>query len=171
MCKGVSGRIVWAVLVLLFGNLAGNCLAADQPKSRALSKALVQVKLLAGLTDAEREALKAAATLQRGKAGDRIIEQGKIQGKMFIILEGSVKVFVNGKQVATLSDQPLVGEIEFLDRLPASADVFLQTETDFIELNGDSLTGLMEKQPRLGYVLMREIARIEARRLRQSNLR
>jgi len=46
--------------------------------------------------------------------------------------------------------------------------VLLLKETDLIELNYPALTGLIEKQPRLGYVLMREIARIEAQRLRET---
>ena len=134
----------------------------------ALSKALGQVKLFAGLTEAERDALKGVATLRRGTAGEFIIEQGKIQDKMYIILEGEGEVWVNGKHVATFSGEALVGEIEFLDMLPACADVILLKETNLIELNNAALTGLMENQPRLGYVLMSEIARIEARRLRDN---
>ena len=163
-----TGRFVWAVVVVMSGYLACNSFAADEAKALALSKALAQVKLFAGLTDAERDALKAVATLRRGKVGERIIQQGKALDRMFIILEGQVEVRVNGKHLVTHSGQPLVGEIEFLDMLPASADVLLLKETDLIELKYAALTGLMEKQPRLGYVLMREIARIEARRLRDT---
>jgi signal-transduction protein with cAMP-binding, CBS, and nucleotidyltransferase domain len=169
MFTGAAGRFVVAVVVVMFGYLACNSVAADEAKALALSKALSQAKLFAGLTDAEREALKVAATLRRGKVGERIIGQGKVLDRMFIILEGQAEVRVNGKHLATLSGQPLVGEIEFLDMLPATADVLLLKETDLIELHYASLAGLMEKQPRLGYVLMREIARIEARRLRDTS--
>ena len=169
MFTGVAGRFVWAVVVVMFGNLASHSFAAGEAKALALSKALVQVKLFAGLTDAERDALKSAATLRRGRPGERIIEQGKALDRMVIILEGQAEVWVNGKHIVTLSGQPLVGEIEFLDMLPASADVILLKETDLVELNYVALSGLMEKQPRLGYVLMREIARIEGRRLRDTN--
>ena len=168
MFTGAVGRFVWAVVVVMFGYLACNSFAADDTRALALSEVLSQVKLFAGLTEAERDSLKAVATLRRSKAGERIIQQGKVQDRMFIILEGRAEVRVNGKHVATLSGQPLVGEIEFLDMLPASADVFLLKETDLIELNYAAFTGLMEKQPHLGYVLMREIARIEARRLRDT---
>jgi CRP/FNR family cyclic AMP-dependent transcriptional regulator len=171
MFTGLAGRFVWVIVVLMFGNLASNSLAADGAETLTLSKALVQVKLFAELTDAERDALKSVATLRRGKAGERIIEQGKKLDRMFIVLEGQAEVLVNGKHIVTLSGQPLVGDIEFLDMLPASADVILVKETDIIELNYAALASLMEKQPRLGYVLMREIARIEAQRLRESDQR
>ena len=169
MFTGATERFVWVVVAVMFGFFASNSFAADEAKSWGLPKALAQVKLFAGLTDAERDALKAAATLRRGKAGERIIQQGTALDRMFIILKGQAEVRVNGKHFVTLSGQPLVGEIEFLDMLPASADVLLLKETDLIELNYAALTRLMEKQPRMGYVLMREIARIEARRLRDTN--
>ena len=85
---------------------------------------------------------------------------------MFIVLEGQAEVRVNGKLVATLPEQSLVGELEFLDMLPAMADAVILKETDLIELNNAALSGLMKKQPRLGYVVMSEIARMEGRRLR-----
>jgi len=171
MFTGVAGRFVCVVAVVMFGISANNLFAADKTRPLALSDALSQVKLFQDLTDKERAALKAAATLRRGEKGERIIEQGKALDKMFIILEGQAEVRVNGKHIVTLSGQPLVGEIEFLDRLPASADVLLPKETHLVELDYASLTGLMEKLPRLGYVLMREIARIEGRRLRASNVK
>jgi CRP-like cAMP-binding protein len=71
--------------------------------------------------------------------------------------------------VATLPEQSLIGEVEFLDMLPASADVVILKETHLIELNNAALTGLMKQQPRLGYVLMSEIARSEGQRLRAMN--
>jgi len=169
MFSGAATRVFGAVLAAMVGVLGANSFAAQQANASELSNALAQVKLFAGLTDAEREMLKEAATLRHGKAGERIIQQGKVMGSMFIILEGKAEVRVNGKHIVTLSGQPLVGEIEFLDKLPASADVFLFEETECIELNHAALTELMQKQPRMGYVLMREIALIEARRLRATN--
>lgn len=171
MVTGLAARLFLAVVVVvaLSGNFAGHSFAADKAKALELSKALGQAKLFAGLTDKERAALKAAATLRHGKEGERIIEQGKFTGRMFVILEGQAEVRVNGKSVATLPEQSLVGEVEFLDGLPGSADVIILKETDLIELNSAALTVLMKKQPRLGYVLMGEIARIEAQRLRAMN--
>ncbi|MBW1781714.1 MAG: cyclic nucleotide-binding domain-containing protein [Deltaproteobacteria bacterium] len=168
MVRRTARRLFCAVVIVMFGYLSGYSFASDEAKSVALSKALSKVKLFAGLTDAERDALKAAATLRRGKAGERIIRQGQTLERMFIILDSKVEVEVNGRHVVTFSGQPLVGEIEFLDGLPAAADVLLGKDTDLIELNHAALTGLMKNHPRLGYVLMREIATMEAQRLRKT---
>ena len=173
MVTGLAGRLLWAVViaVVALGSFGGNSLAADKAKALVLSKALGQAELFAGLTGKERAALKLAAKLWRCKEGERIIEQGKSLGRMFIILDGQAEVRVNGKLVATLPEQSLVGELEFLDMLPASADVVVLKETYLIELNNAALTDLMKKQPRLGYVLMSKIARIEGQRLRAMDMK
>jgi signal-transduction protein with cAMP-binding, CBS, and nucleotidyltransferase domain len=168
MITGAAVRFISALVIVMFGYVAGTSFGVKHAKASTLSKALSQVELFSVLTDAEKDALKDAVTMQRGKAGDRIIRQGETLDRMFIILKSEAEVRVNGKPVATLTGQPLVGEIEFLDGLSAAADVVLLKETDFIELNFAKLTALMQKQPRLAYVLMREIAEIEARRLRKT---
>ncbi|MDA8126367.1 MAG: cyclic nucleotide-binding domain-containing protein [Deltaproteobacteria bacterium] len=168
MSTGLKGRFCLAVCVavLVFGNFAGHSFGADKARAGELSKALGQVKLFSGLTDKERAALQSAATLRRCKAGERIIEQGKPLEKLHIVLHGEAEVRVNGKLVATLPEQSLVGELEYLDGLPAAAEVAISKDTDLIEINNAALTALMEKQPRLGYVLMGKFARIEGQRLR-----
>ena len=168
MVTGLGRHLFFAmvVVVMVFGNFGTHSFAAEKAKASELSKALGQAKLFAGLSNKQRTALKSVATLRHCKEGERIIEQGKPLDKMFIFLEGQAEVRVNGKVVATLPEQSLVGEVEFLDRLPASADVIILKETRLIELNNSALSGLMKKQPRLGYALMSEIARIEGQRLR-----
>ena len=163
-----TARLFLSVVVVLgvLVAFAGNSFAAEKTRASELSRALAQAKLFAELTDKERAALKSVAPLRYGREGERIIEQGKPLDRMFIVLKGKADVRVNGRVVATLPEQSLVGEIEFLDGLPASADVVIFNDTRLIELNYGELTGLMKNQPRLGYVLMREIARIEGQRLR-----
>ncbi|HEY1373924.1 MAG TPA: cyclic nucleotide-binding domain-containing protein [Candidatus Binatia bacterium] len=157
------------VFALAFGTSSANLFAVDKAAGSELSSAISQAKLFAGLTDQEKTALEAAASLRHGAQGERIIEQGKSSGKMFIVLEGQAEVRINGKSVATLPEQSLVGEVEFLDGPPGTGDVVLSKDTDLIVLDNAALGDLMKKQPRLGYALMSEIARIEARRLKAMN--
>lgn len=142
-----------------------------EPERQALrlSAALSRVRLFQALPEAQRNLLISAATLRRADARERIVVQGRPLDRMFVLLEGSADVLINGRHVVTLSDQPLIGEIEFLDGRPASAEVILREAADLIELPYAALNDLMERHPRLGYVLMREIAEIEAARLRNMN--
>jgi CRP/FNR family cyclic AMP-dependent transcriptional regulator len=158
-------KIIMAVLAGLM-IAATVCIAADNP---ALSRALAKATLFAGLTDTERDTLKSATRLRQTRAGECIIKQGTKSDSMFIILDSPAEIHVNGNHIVTLTGQSLVGEIEFLDTLPASADVIVTQDTELIEMNHAALTNLMDKQPRMGYILMRELARISAQRLRAGN--
>ncbi|MCF7668548.1 MAG: cyclic nucleotide-binding domain-containing protein [Verrucomicrobia bacterium] len=160
---------VVSVVFALIGIMVCDSFAVDKMEPSELSEALAQVELFDKLTDAERGVLEAAATLRDGKAGKQMIEQGKKLDKMFILLNGRAEVIANGERVAVLSGRPLLGEIEFLDKGPGSADAFLIEDTKFIELDNAELNKLMEKHHRIGYVLMHEIAKIEAVRLRATN--
>ncbi|MBN2569950.1 MAG: cyclic nucleotide-binding domain-containing protein [Deltaproteobacteria bacterium] len=164
-------RVLAAVVMAVFVGFACLSSAADTAAESEIVKALGQVKLFAGLTDAEKTVLQSAATVRQGTEGERIIEQGKTLDHMWIVLEGQAEVRVNGKVVATLPAQSLIGEMEFLGAFPAAANVYVLKNTRLIELNNAALTKLMEEHPRLGYVLMSEFARIEARRLRAMDLK
>jgi CRP-like cAMP-binding protein len=168
MISGKIPRLFLSVIVvaILLWTFVGNSFAADQAKASELYKALRQAKLFTGLTDEEISALESVAILRHCKAGERIIEQAKSLDRMFIIPEGLAEINVDGEFITILPVQSLVGEVEFLDGLPASANVVILKETSLIELNNTALTELMNKRPRIGYVLMSEIARIEGQRLR-----
>lgn len=167
MFTRTAGCFAWAVVIWMIAS--GNSFAADENKTAAIAEALGRATLFAQLTDSERAALQTAATLRRGRAGERIIQEGAAQDSMFIILDGEAEVGVGGKPIVTLPPQSLVGEIGFLDALPASADVILLRDTALIALDNAALTDVMEKHPRIGYLLMREIAEILAERLRATN--
>ncbi len=171
MSAGRKPRLWATIAVVMFGLLAwGDMLPAQEAADGALSRALSRVDLFAGLTDSDRDALKSVAALRRVQAGTRITKAGQTLEKLFIVMEGPIEVWVNGGLVTTLSGPAVIGETEFLNRFPIVADVIIQHETDVIELDLDAITDLMEKEPRIGYVLMRELAVIEAVRLRDTTM-
>ena len=158
-----------ASLIALLSLLAVSCCTSVSDDDVALIKALGKVPLFTGMDSAELLALTPAAKLRRAKAGEKIITQGKMLDRMYIVMDGGADVVVNGKKVTTLTGQPLVGEVEYVDPAGASADVIVLKDTDVLELNYAILTALMENDPRAGYLFMRELAKLEARRLRNMN--
>jgi CRP-like cAMP-binding protein len=136
-----------------------------------LDTALSRVEILSGLTRAELDILKPAARLFHGKKGEQVIRQGSLMGRMLVVLDGQVEVRIDGKSFVSFSGQVLLGEIEFLDGHPATADVVLLKDADYISLDTEKLKGIMDAHPRIGYVLLREIAGIEAHRLRNTSTR
>ena len=159
------------LVVVMLAGLASNIPTSAGNKSMSLSDAIAKVKWFQDLKSGEKESLKSVASIRRAKAGEKIIEQGKSTKKIIVVLDGKAQVLVDGKEVAILSGEFIVGEIEFLDMSPASADVILQQDADIIEMGNLALYSLMDKEPRIGYLLMAELARLEAERLRLTNLR
>ena len=161
------------MVVIMLWILAGCPLwtvhAAAQDHGISLPAALNRAAIFSTLTDDERQLLETAATLKKGAKGEQIIFQDTAMKQMVILLDGHASVRVNGKQVAELFGEILLGEIEFLDGPAASADVFLLSDTDYIALDNALLKKIMDNHPRLGYRVILEIARIEAQRLRRTN--
>lgn len=158
--------IVFIALVFTF--MMCNITNAAKTENLTLSGALAKVKIFAGLTDKERDALESVATLRHIKAGEQLTKKGSVIDKIFIILDGQAEIFSDGKLITTMSGQFIIGETEFLVDLPVFVDVILLKETDLIELDNTKLSNLIENKPRLGFILMREVARIEGQRLRDT---
>lgn len=160
-------RII-GTIVLAFCICAG-C-ASVEPKAQTSwqsTEALAKVDLFRGLGEADRAILRDVGTVRTVKAGEQVIEQGKKLSSMLVILAGEAVVKVDGKQVATLTAPALLGELEYLDGQPACAEVTVSKDSTAIELPFKALTRAMEKHPRFGLAIVRNIARIEAVRLRK----
>ena len=165
---GRARRSTITLVLLSFALFTTSFPADTRAAATKLAETLAQIQLFDGLTPEELTLLEGIATLRHGAAGERIVEQGKSMGRMLIIMDGQADVIVSGQKVVTLSGQVLIGEIEFLDQQPATADVVLLDNADLVEVDNSALNDLMEKYPRLGYVIIRRIAVIEAQRLRSS---
>lgn len=155
--------------LLLLTALALHCPALAGDARDPLGQALGQATLFAGLSNVQLEALEPAAALRQGKAGDLLIRQGSVMGQILIVLDGEVDVRIDKKSFVLLSGQILLGEIEFLDGLPATADVVLLKDADYLSLDNNRLNRIMTDHPDIGYTVIREIARIEAQRLRKTS--
>ena len=97
MVKRAGLGLVLALAIVVVGVVGFAGISCAEDGVSALSKSLRQAKLLSGLTEAELIPLESAATLRHGREGERIIEQGKSSGRMFIILQSQAEVRINGK--------------------------------------------------------------------------
>lgn len=154
-------------MLAMIGTYASVSGATGDP---ALLKALSRVHIFASLTDDELHALQSAATLHHMKTGECLTKPDMTINSMFIVLDGQADVFRKDMLVATLSGQFFIGETEFLVKLPTFVDVIIAKETDVIEVRNAALNDLMERYPRIGFVIMSELAKIEAQRLRATTI-
>ena len=112
-------------------------------------------------------------TLEKGAV---IIEEGQDGDELFILLHGEIEILKHTTEgepytVAKLNDGMNVffGELALVDRDKRSATVRALTRCDLLVLNRTRFTALGEKNPRLGWHLLSEIAGLLSKRLRKAN--
>lgn len=130
---------------------------------------LQEVSVFKGLDSDQLQKVAAIADMVERKTGDRIIEQGKRLGRMAVALDSEVRIEIDGSAIRVLPPHSLVGEIEFLEKVPATADVVLAAPSRVLLLEHQRFQQVMDEDPSLGYRVMLEMARMEANRLRTNN--
>jgi CRP-like cAMP-binding protein len=105
------------------------------------------------LSDAELDALAAAARPIRFDKDSNLITEHDLGDSMFVIMEGTVAVTIrdSGKdrQVATLQDGDLFGEMSLLTGAPRSATVTATSPVVALEIDKTSIARLLRAEPAL----------------------
>ena len=163
--------ILCAVLLAVLGITPTRSGAEEPASGGTLLSALRQVPVFQRLDDSRLRKVAEVVGVSERQGGELIIEQGKRLGKMFIALDSEVQIKIDRKPITVLPKNSLVGEIEFLEDVPATADVVLMRKSRVISLGNADLRRVMDADPVIGYLLMYEIAKMEANRLRMNNQR
>ena len=109
--------------------------------------------------------------------GDRIIEEGRVPQKLYILLSGEMEVILPdpanrsaGRRMATLRVGDCFGEYGFIDRRPASATVKAVRAADVFALPLEKFDRLIQSDPGLERVVYRNLLTLLVDRLRASNV-
>ncbi len=112
-----------------------------------------------------------AGRVLRYSAGEKIIEAGKVEQRMYIILEGSVGISLSdGKstiRVATLQRGDFFGEISLFNNSPRSANAIALGEVKLAYLdNLQDLKAFLVKNPsfaaKMVHILAQRLAKTDA---------
>lgn len=132
------------------------------------------------LTDSERELLFASMAPRTFKAGDVIITQGALQGTMYVVQEGRVRVerHPNPSEgetdrvfIATVGPGEIFGEMSFIDRAPASATVTAETAVKLLGIGRAEIDGVASDDPGFPGRFYHCLALILVDRLRETSRR
>ncbi len=129
------------------------------------------------LSDEEIEALVEIAAEKHYSRGVAIIREDAKSRDLYIIHEGRVSVrlklpseFGREEVIYQMRDGQIFGELALVDGSPRSATVHADEEVVVYCFNFDRLSRFLLEQPRIGYILMRNIASIIANRVRNTNM-
>lgn len=103
------------------------------------------------------------------KKDEELFAQGSLEQNVYIILEGSFDVAVDGKSVAKLSKGSHFGEMSWLSHEPRSATVRCLADGTLLKVSALFLQSFILKSPENGVRILRELARELSSRLRAAN--
>ena len=138
-------------------------------------KLIAGVALFEGLTPKEREPVFALCRARECSAGETVLSEGNYGEEIYILAKGKVRIeltvtdaadFVTVEQIA---EGQLFGELAIADRRNRSAIAQCETDCSLIAIRCKDLLSLLEAEHRIGFVVMRNLSRILATRLRKTN--
>ncbi|MBT5875943.1 MAG: cyclic nucleotide-binding domain-containing protein, partial [Candidatus Latescibacteria bacterium] len=74
------------------------------------------------------------------------------------------------ERLATATSGMIFGEISLVDGSPRSAGARTMEETSVLEIMSEDIRAVMDKHPRIGYVIMKNLATVLSARLRNTNI-
>ncbi|MFO7168668.1 MAG: cyclic nucleotide-binding domain-containing protein [Chloroflexota bacterium] len=140
---------------------------------------LRKAELFANLTDAELLQVARICKAVRAPAGHTIFNEGDDGDEMYVIHDGCVRVMLSARgedgsptrsTINTLYPGQCFGEVVLLRGSLRTATVVTAEPTTLIVLREPDFRALCESAPRIGYVVMFNLAQDLAYKLHSSNL-
>jgi CRP-like cAMP-binding protein len=137
-----------------------------------LKDVLQKSHLFNGLDDEHIERIVTLFEECSWKEGEEIIGEGEEGKGLYIITDGVVMIRTKlGGEMATLKGVTTVGEVSLVDDRPTTASVIARTDVRAAALKKGEFMAFLERDPHIGYVVMRNIARLLCTRFRRTQAR
>ena len=136
---------------------------------------LYEIELFKGSKADTLVDLEASLEKRSWKAGETIFSRGDASDDLFLIRKGEVRVMgcvgkgTSLKHIATYGRGDFLGGLGFLDRRPRSNDAIATRDSEMYVLSRDKFDDLAEEHKRIAFVLIAQLARMLAVRLRHTN--
>ena len=135
---------------------------------------LGKVPLFAGLTPVALELVSRIATEESHALGTKIFQHGDPGDKLYIILEGKVRISrevpgMGEEALAVLGPGAVFGDMALLDEAPRSADARVHERCRVLALPKDAFEDLLFLNKELAYEVLWSVIRMLTGRLRETN--
>ena len=154
--------------------MTGEPSAQDQADQHDREDQLARVSFFDGLSREALSLIAAAAKEESHGLGTRIFQYGDPGDKLFIILEGKVRI---SREVAGMGEEALAvlgpgqvfGEMALLDESPRSADAVAHERCRLLVITKDAFDDLLFLHKDLAYEVLWSCVRMLSGRLRETN--
>lgn len=127
--------------------------------------------LVVGLPANVIEQIAGLAKYEAFAAGETMIRKGDRSADLFVILDGTVEVYSDhDDRLASVGKGSVIGEVALVDAQPRSADVVSKGLTKVARLPATELRRFMANNKDAGFVMLANLTRVLAMRLRNSQI-
>lgn len=136
-------------------------------------------RLFEGLAPAEVDAVTACGQVVHFHPGQTVIEESAASWDLYVVLEGRISVEMaihshgseveRSQQLALFRKGEVFGDMAFVRGARRSASVTTVDEFTAMVFNRDTLYRLFDDNARIGYIVMRNLARIMSERVMALN--
>ena len=148
------------------------------------SEVIKKTSIFDNLDEQEVDEILRISQEKRFAKGEIITREGQHGDSMYILCDGNVEVsktltmklaegdFREKEKILTrfkAEDNLVFGEMAMIDRENRSASVVTTTDCILLEIERENFLVLLEKRPQMGVKILRRLAELLARRLRQSS--
>lgn len=141
----------------------------DAAKARALA-ALQKLQIFQGLSNQERERILEICNGYVFFEEEMIFREGDPSNDMFVVLAGSVDIFVAGAgKIGTLKGNEILGEMGMICRISRTATAIARVRSGVLRIGQEDFDALLDREPRIGLTVLRNIVGFLTERLVRSN--
>ncbi len=143
-----------------------------------IMKILHKTPLTIDLTEEELTAIASCCRERRFPAGSEVFAEASPGREMYVLCTGRVSIEITipsqpvpkTVQLAVAHPGMIFGEVALVDSAPRSARALARDEVTVLEIPHEDLRRVMDAEPRIGYMLLKNLATILCDRLRSTNL-
>jgi CRP-like cAMP-binding protein len=139
-----------------------------------IQAALSNMHLFRGLSTASLEHIAAIAGEESHQAGSFVFHEGELGDKLYLILEGKVRISRNlpgmGEEaLAVLGQGEAFGEMSLIDDTPRSADARVHERARLLVISREAFEDLLFVHKDLAYEILWNFVKTLSGRLRDAN--
>lgn len=130
-------------------------------------------ELFKGLNPDQLKQIAATAVKETFDENQEVFHEKSTESDIYILTEGRVQIVgalgkTDSATIHTILPGKLFGEFAFIDGEPRSATAVALEKSTVFKLPRLALNSLLEKDSAIGFLVMRNLSRILARRIRQT---
>jgi hypothetical protein len=143
----------------------------DQKVGVAVIALMRKLPIFEGLGDGELGKMARLFTQKLFRAGETVFRHGESSDEAYIVVRGQVDILLpdQTRAVASVPSGAIFGEQAFLDGGPRTATGVAAQPSILLVVQRPTFNMLIQREPHLGMVVMRNVAREVSGKLRQAN--